>query len=89
MKAYSLLLLALVLISAKTGNGKADEYYVMKTTTNCNCTVQLSTASPIGKRHKGPFSSKDEARKAMCADIDPGADDLSKCWTATPAGACK
>ena len=66
----------------------AGDYVVNKVTPSCSCTVQLKTASPIGAKHLGPFRTKEEARKAMCADIDPTMTNRDHCWVTTPKDAC-
>lgn len=67
----------------------ADEYVVNKTTTACNCTVQKTVERPqIGKKHLGPYKTKQEAIDAMCKDIDPDMENQNKCWTVTPISIC-
>lgn len=74
--------------NAKT-TAAAPEYVVRKISTSCMCQVWLKTAAPVGELHLGPFKTKAEATKAMCADIDPTMSDKSKCWETNPADACK
>jgi hypothetical protein len=74
--------------SANNTATEVEEYMVRKSTMGCVCTVQLKTAIPIGERHLGPFITKEEARKAMCADIDPTMTDNTHCWEVTPKNTC-
>ncbi len=67
----------------------SETWVVNKSTTGNVCRVQLSTASPIGVKHLGPFQTKEDARKAMCDDVDPDMQDTGKCWAVAPGDACE
>lgn len=67
----------------------SDKWYVYKRTMSNVCTVQLETAIPhLGEKHLGPFETKAEATRAMCADVDDSLTDQSHCWTVSPATVC-
>lgn len=66
----------------------ADEFWVMRATTSNSCRVQKSTEAPIGARYKGPFDTRENARRAMCAALDSSMTDHTKCWVVVPDGAC-
>lgn len=75
-----------------TTGGKimADEWNVYKQSSNNACKVQQSTERPLlGNKHLGPFKSKADATKAMCADVDSSMSNPKKCWTTLPKDACK
>jgi hypothetical protein len=72
-----------------TEQNKKEEYIVNKASMSCNCIAQLTTASPIGNKHLGPYATKQEAINAMCADIDKTSSNPNKCWSASPIGTCK
>ena len=77
---------SLVLLLAAITPTKPAEFVVNKTTTGCKCTVQSTTERPqLGARFLGPFSTKAEAVKAMCANVDSTMSDQGKCWETHPA----
>jgi hypothetical protein len=59
----------------------ADEWMLRVETSGRVCHVQPTTAAPLGKDLKGPFST----RKAACAEAknqyDDSSSDPTKCWT--------
>lgn len=84
-----LLLTLLVFITACNKTKQDAKYVVNKVTTSCLCQVQLTTSRPqIGKKHLGPFDTKEEAINAMCNDLDPTMSDQNKCWEINPKDTC-
>ncbi|SMC89162.1 hypothetical protein [Pedobacter africanus] len=81
-------LILLISCNQQSNNNRAS-YVVNKTTTSCMCRVQLVGEVPkYGEKHLGPFNTKEEARRAMCKDIDPTMTDQKKCWETVPEDAC-
>lgn len=69
---------------------KKGEYCVVRDTSSKSCWVQEATELPrLGDDFKGPYKSRADARKAMCALYDPQIEDVTKCWTVNPNDACK
>jgi hypothetical protein len=89
MRKTIILVCSCILWVACKNVADSDKYMVRMSTPSNACRVQLKTASPIGEDHLGPFSTKDEAVKAMCKDIDPDMSDEDKCWVTVPDDACK
>ena len=71
-----------------TEQTNAEKYYVTMRTTSNVCKVQTATESPLGERHLGPFDTEEEAKIAMCDDVDVTFSDPTKCWTTLPINAC-
>lgn len=86
----SLLLAAGVFTIAFTScsNKPANKYFVNMSKTGNECTIGLEAESPADGQHLGPFDTKKDAKKAMCADFDATKMDPKKCHVMTPADAC-
>lgn len=76
--------------SQKSGIEFDKKYVVNKVSTSCECRVQQTGERPqFGQKHLGPFDTREEANKAMCADIDPDMSNQNKCWITYPSDVCK
>lgn len=65
-------------------------FWVRKQSTSNVCKVQDVTERPqFGNKHLGPFDTAEQARIAMCNNLDVSMTDQTRCWEVLPNNACK
>jgi len=90
---FTSILTSIIFISCKSDTNNAlhvEVFNVYKSTTGNVCRVQRPNERPLfGAKHLGPYSTKSDAEKAMCKDLDADMSNQSKCWTCIPDNICK